>query len=226
MLYEEPRYYVWSSRLDVNDDPVHHVYMHSTTAMTQFVGDFPKATELTLYETFHVPRDSLVTSLSCIIPLRQLTKLVLDCHRFRFMQIIELLYCTPSVRTLKLDSILLYGMDCISFEQNEIFQKVSNTNIITNLTIDKKSTLDKIQLLTALFPQLVCLTINLRTDALVSIARFLLSKPNNNTRHLSSLCVSKHRTDLKEKLRVVIDSENLLHDYIIKVTNKKLYLWW
>lgn len=206
--------------------PIRHVDIHSTNAMQLCSDDFPNATKLTLSETFDVPRDSLVTHLSRIIPLEQLTHLILNCHRFHFEQIIEFLHSTPNIRTLLLDSVLLYGTNSISFEQDDIFQIVSNTNVITNLTIDKECTLDKIQLIVTLFPRLEYLTINLHKEDLESITRFLLSKFNDNTRHLSSLCISKQRKVLIEQMKILLESEKLLDDYILKLTNRKLYLWW
>jgi hypothetical protein len=179
-----------------------------------------------LSKTFNVPRYSIATNLNRIISLRQLTQLTIGCHRFPFQQIIELLYFTPNIRTLKLDSILLYGTDSGSIEHSDIFQIVSNTNIVTNLTIDKESSLEKIQLLVALFPRLEYLTINLYKKDLETIARFLLSKFNNNTRHLFSLCVSTQCGDLMRKLIILIESDKLLDDYAIKLINRKLYLWW
>ena len=85
-------------------------------------------------------------------------------------------------------------MEQISFsiQQNEIFEIVSNSNIVTNVSIEKECTLKEIQLIVTLFPRLECLTINLNEEDLESIARFLLSKANNNPpRYLSSLCISE-----------------------------------
>jgi hypothetical protein len=194
--------------------------------MKQFGGRFTNATELTLSGKFEVPRDPLVSNLNRIIPLKQLTKLTLECHRLPFEQLIELLHFTPTIHTLNLDSVLLYRMDSVAIQQNNLFQFVSNTNIVTNLTIDKEITLEKIQLLVALFPRLEYLTINLYKETLESIARFLLSKPNDYTRHLSSLCISKQLRVLIQNLRILIESEKLLHDYTLKIINRKLYLWW
>jgi len=226
MWYNEPGNNIWPHHLKITKDPVHHVYIHNTDAMEQFVGCFPNATKLTLSKTFNVSRDSIATNLNRIISLRQLTQLTIGCHRFPFQQIIELLHFTPNIRTLKLDSILLYGTDSGSIEHCNIFQIVSNTNIVTNLTIDKESSLEKIQLLVALFPRLEYLTINLYKEDLESIARFLLSKFNDNTRHLSTLCVSKQRSILIGILKNLLESEDLLDDYTIKLINRKLYLWW
>ncbi|CAF3977440.1 unnamed protein product [Rotaria sp. Silwood1] len=226
MLYEELDKNVSSLHVETSKDSVQHVYIHNTNAMEQCLSYFPNAIELTLSETFHVPRDSIVISLNRIIPLRQLTKLTFDYHHFPFEQVIELLHFTPNVHTLKLDSILLYQRSSFLIEQNEIFQKVSKMNTITSVTIGNETTLEEIQLVVALFPRLKCLTINLDKEDLKTIARFLLSKPNNNTDYLSTLCVSKQQRGLFTILVTLIESEKLLDDYTIKVINQKLYLWW
>jgi len=226
MLYKELDNNIYSTPIQTNINLVNHVYIHSTNAMKQYLGNFLNANELTLSETFDVPRDSIVTSLNRIIPLRQLYKLTLDCHYFPFERLIELLSFTPNIHTLKFNAILLYRTNSVSFQQNDIFQIVSNMNTVINVTISKEITLEKIQLLTALFPRLECLTMNLDKEDLEPIARFLLAKFNNNTRHLSSLCISKQRRDFIGNLRNLIEAEKLLHDYTLKVINRKLYLWW
>ncbi|CAF5046475.1 unnamed protein product, partial [Rotaria sp. Silwood1] len=159
-------------------------------------------------------------------PLKQLTSLTIECHYFSFEQLIELLQFTPNVHVLKLDSILLYRTDSVSIQQNELSKLVSNMNTITKVTISKEITLEKIQLLTTVFPRMEYLTINLYKQDLQPIAQFLLSKSNNNTRYLSSLCISKQRNDLMTILKTLIKSKKLLHDYTLKVINRKLYLWW
>jgi hypothetical protein len=215
-----------SNILQTNVDSVRHVCIDKSNAMKQFGGHFTNANELTLWKKFDVPRDSIVIDLNRIIPLRQLTKLTLACHRLPFKQVIELLHFTPNIHTLELDSILLYRTDSVSIQQNDIFQLVSNTNIVTTLTINNEVTLEKIQLLVKLFPRLEYLTINLYKEDLESIVRFLSSKSNNNTRYLSSLCISKQRLDLIKNLRLLLESEKLFNDYILKSIDRKLYLWW
>jgi hypothetical protein len=226
VLYDELAVNIWSSRFDINEDPIHDVCIHSTNMIKQSVHHFPNATKLKFCKTFEVPRDSITIDLNCSLPLKQLTKLIVDCHRFSFEQLIELLQFTPNVHTLELDSIVLNRTDSLSIQQNQLSQLVSKTNIITKVTISKEMTLEKIQLLTVVFPRMEYLTINLFKDDLEPIARFLLSKSNNNTRYLSSLCISKQRNDLVTILKSSIKSKKLLRDYVIKVINRKLYLWW
>ncbi|CAF3703632.1 unnamed protein product [Rotaria sp. Silwood1] len=199
---------------------------YSTNMIKKSIDNFPNATKLTFCKTFEVSRDLIVMDLNRFLPLQQLTKLTIECHHFSFEQLIELLQFTPNVHVLKLDSILLYRTDSVSIQQNELSKLVSNMNTITKVTIIKEITLEKIQLLTTVFPRMEYLTINLYKEDLQPIARFLLSKSNNNTRYLSSLCISKQRNDLMIILKTLIKSKKLLHDYTLKVINRKLYLWW
>lgn len=210
-----------------NIDLVEHVHIDSTDAMKQFVGSFSNATELTLSKVFNIHQDSIGNNLDRIIRLKQLTKLVIDCSGFYFEYVIELLNFIPNIKTLELSSILLHRTNCVSIQQNKTFQIVSKTNTIINLSFTRECTLDKIQLLTILFPRLEYLTMNSVNKNWKSKAQFLLSKSNNNTRrYLSLLCISRPCKDLVEYLTNLNEAEKLLHDYTIKVIDRKLYLWW
>ncbi|CAF0758389.1 unnamed protein product [Adineta steineri] len=193
----------------------------------QSINKFPNATELTFCEDFDVPRDFIIVGLDHVFPLKKITKLSIECHHFSFEQLIKLLQFTSNVHILKLDSIvILHRNNANLIQQNSLTQLVSETNIITKITISKEITLEKIQLLTIVFRRMEKLTINLFKQDLKRIAHFLLSKPNDNTRYLSSLCISKQINDLMIILKNLIKSKKLFRDYILKVINRKLYLWW
>jgi hypothetical protein len=218
MLHEQVARNRWLSESDINEDPIHHIYLQNTYMMEQFVSYFPNATELTLNGAFYVPPGSIGTNSKCITFLKKLTKLTLLLNYFPFEQLIQLLQFTENVHTLKLNSI--------SIQQSENFQIVPKTNTVTNVTVGEEMTLEKIQALTALFPRMEYLTMNIDRDDAESIAIFLLSKSSNDNRHLFSLCISYPHEDLMERLKIMIESENLLHDYILKIIDRKLYLWW
>ncbi|CAF1566175.1 unnamed protein product [Adineta steineri] len=180
---------------------------------------FPNATKLTFCDDFEVPRDFIILDSNHIFPLKKITKLSIECHHFSFEQLIELLQFTSNVHTLKLDSIIiLHRNNSNLIQQNPLTQLVSETNIITKVTIHKEITLEKIQLLTAVFRRMEKLTITLFKQDLESIAHFLLSKPNNDTRYLFSSWISKQRSDLMIILINLIRSKKLC-DYILKVIN-------
>ncbi|CAF4112902.1 unnamed protein product, partial [Adineta steineri] len=217
VLYDQLDENKWSTRFGMNKDPTDHIYIHTTDMMKQSTDKFANATQHTLYVDF---------DLNHIFPLEKITNLSIECCRFSFEKLIELLQFTSIVHTLKLDSILLFRNNSNSIQQNPLTQLVSKTDIITNVTINKEITLEKIQLLTAIFPRMENLTINLFKQDLEPIARFLLLKSNNNTPYLFSLCITKQRHDLMIILKNLRKSKKLLRDYILKLINRKLYLWW
>jgi hypothetical protein len=111
-LYENPANQdVGADCVPTGKTSVHHVTVHNIDAMKQFAAHFPNATELTLIESFNASRHSLLNTLRPSIPLEQLSKLTLRCHRIPFEQILELLHFTPNMHTLALDTILLYGIN-------------------------------------------------------------------------------------------------------------------
>jgi len=221
VLYDELAENIWSTRFDLNEDPIHHICVHRTKMFEKSIDKFPYATELKLCEAFEVPRHSIANDLNHVFPLKQLMNLSIKCHHFAFQQLIELLQFTSNVHTLTLDSIVLCRADSSSIQRNELFQLVSKTNSVRKVTISKEITLEKIQLVIAAFPRMEDLTINLFIQDLKPIAQYLLT----NTRYLSSLCISKQRNDLMTTLQSLIKSKKLLRNYVLKVFNGKLYLW-
>ncbi|CAF4320300.1 unnamed protein product, partial [Adineta steineri] len=106
----------------------------------------------------------------------QLTKLVIEYITLSLTQLIELLCCTPHIHTLVFASMLLDGVNYNSIQESQSFQMVSSTNV----TFKEKCTLEKLQILAALFSQVQHLTIRLHEKDLESYIRFLLEKTNRD----------------------------------------------
>ncbi|CAF4320146.1 unnamed protein product, partial [Adineta steineri] len=106
---------------------------------------FPNVTTLTLQNKLSSSHNLFSFNLSRIIPLKQLTKLVVESNPLPLTKLIELLRCTPHIHTLVLKSMSLYGVNYNSIQQNQSFQLVSNTNTITNVTCNGECTLEKLQ---------------------------------------------------------------------------------
>lgn len=82
---------------------------------------------------------------------------------------IKILCRTPNIHTLALKSILFYGRSKDYIEQSEELRLVPSTNTITNVSSGAECTLERIELLFALYPQTQRLTVNPRPDALETI---------------------------------------------------------
>jgi hypothetical protein len=211
---------------DLNLNSVQHLYIQSEKTMMNCIHYFPNAAELTFKDGFSATRASLSSILNRIIPLYQLTKLVIECHHFSFKKMIELLRFTPHLHTLIFESMPFYKNDSMSIEESETFRLVSNTNTITEVTFKDKCTLEKLQLLLTLCPRVQHLTINILVRNLDSITRFLLNKTNPNTRRLCLLCFSRATSNWLDKLDSLISSETLIDDYTLNLVNSKLYICW
>ncbi|CAF1406959.1 unnamed protein product [Adineta ricciae] len=217
---------MWSSMNDINQDPIHHIYLHDLTPVQQYAGEFPHVNELTFLETFYVPDDSLGLSLQLILPVIQLTKLTINCLDFPFEQLLELFRFASNVHTLQLFSLALDETDSICNQQNGLVRLASQTNRVVKVIIEKTIRLEQLKLLTILFPRLENLLIDLYRQDLKTIAEYLWSKSNNHTRYLYLLCIAHERENLLNELNFLIKSEKLLSRYALKVIEKKLYVWW
>ncbi|CAF5218328.1 unnamed protein product, partial [Rotaria magnacalcarata] len=98
---------------------------------------FPNVNELATEEHFNIPDNSISTTLSYILSLKQLNKLTIKRVNFTFEQIINLIRLTPNLPVLKLDLLSFKGI-----QQNENFEYVSNTNKINTLEIRESCSLE------------------------------------------------------------------------------------
>jgi len=186
---------------------------------------FRNATQLTI-KHFKTLDDSISTTLNRIVPLKQLTKLVIESSNFPFEQIVKLLYFTSNLHILKLDILFHHDMNLELIQQSEIFRNVSTTNQIKNVELRDCCSLEQIQLIIHLFPQMQYLKTGMNKNEIRKITRCLLSKTNDKTCSLFFLCISKIPKTCLRELNMLIKSENLLNDYFIEFAYQDLYLWW
>jgi len=206
-----------------NFNSVKHVQICSKRVTNNFVHYFPNATELTIKEDLKTFDLSISLTLTRIVPLKQLTKLMIDCYYFPFEELIHLLYFTPNLHTLKFQFLSLNDRRLKLIEKNDIFQYVSKKNQIKNLDLDGTCTFETMQLFMNLFPQVEYLKTQMKRKQIGQIIRFLLSKANHQ---LFFLCISETAKICLRELNTLIKTENLLDDYFMKFVDRDLYLWW
>lgn len=207
---------------------VHHVHIENKRNITDCNNYFPNATELVFSDVLSAGRTSIATTLSRIVPLKQLTKLVIQCCHFSFRKIVRILRFAPNIHTIELRTMACYQKknDYTSIEQSEDFQLVSQTNAITHVTCDSECTIEQVKLLFALCRRLHYFTICSYTRDLEVIVRFLLDKNNPNTRHLCSLRFSRDYHNYFDKINKLLKSGELLEDYTLLKAGGYFYLWW
>ncbi|CAF1244249.1 unnamed protein product [Rotaria sp. Silwood1] len=210
-----------------NLNSVKNVYIRNPKMTDNCVNYFSNATELTIQYRPQICDDALVTNVDRIIPLEQLTKLVLHVRNFSFDEFIKLLCLTPNLHTLKFFVLSLDKTSSKLIQKSRTFQYVSKANKITNLELlNWCTTLEEIKLIFKLFLQIEYLKISIDKKEIEQIIRFLFSKPNNKIYHLFSICISRLPKRCLKELKTLIESENLLDDYFIKFAHHDLYLWW
>ena len=98
--------------------------------------DFSNATELPiLYYLEKNNEDFLLTSFNNIIPLKQLTKLVIEIYADTFIDIIELLLLSPNIHIFQVGRVSFNYSDLITIENSEIFELLSKRNNIKQMII-------------------------------------------------------------------------------------------
>ena len=163
------------------------------------------------------------------MPLKQLTKLVINDFSRCFLKIMDLLYCVPNVHTFGFNSYkTLFEGDVLLLEQSEILQLVSNNNRIKELNINCFCEVDHIQYLVKLCSRLEHITLKTTRNTFEPILRFLLLKDHENIHDLNSALIEGSH-ELNNLIDSLLTSKNLLNASLrIRSTSSftKMYLWW
>ncbi|CAF1471323.1 unnamed protein product [Rotaria sp. Silwood1] len=211
---------------ETNLSSVRHVHISDDEAIINCINHFLNVTDLTLKNISARRSDSFIINLKHIISLKNLTKLIIEDDDYSFERLIELLSLTPNIHILKIQSIILNRKDLLTIQNSENFRLVMNGNTIRSLTVKQICEIEKIELLFILCSRLQHFTIEEPWTRVDELVRLLLSKNNNNTRHLFSLSISNENKRLPNKLNTLIQAGKLLDNYFIKSDYPKIYLWW
>lgn len=205
---------------------VREISIENEKSVTSSSNVFPNVTQLELNDCFSTSCDSVGSLFNRILPLRQLTKLVIKCHHFSLRKMLDMLSFTPNLHTLSFRSIPTQTSGCLSIDCSEDFRRISETNMIRDVTFRDKCTLDKVKLLVALCPRVQYLSIRTSSETAASITRFLLDKNNANTRQLCFLRFPLVGNTWSKRFKTFIESESLIKDYTLTSNDSESYLWW
>ena len=133
---------------------------------------------------------SFSNDLNRIIPLKQLTKLVVYYSDFELPQLIDILQCTPNLETIICYARSLLGkVDLELIQQTNSFQYASTTNNVKSLDIHlDKCTLERFQMILNLFPQLEFLRTEIEENEMEKFSHLLPLKVNGKIHPLCVLC--------------------------------------
>lgn len=206
---------------------VEHVHTDSRIIMNNdCLNYFPNAKQLTIKYHFTTTDMPILATLDRIIPLKQLTKLIINDWNFPFVEIIPLLRVMSNLHTLKLPHLSSWRIRYKSIEENEDYQYILTTNKIQHLTIDRCDSYEMIKWIVKLFPKLQYFQSGINRKEIVPIVRYLLRKHENKLANLFLMCITKIPQICLREVKVLIITEKLLDDYFIKFIGGDMYLWW
>ncbi|CAF1348738.1 unnamed protein product [Rotaria sp. Silwood1] len=211
---------------DNNLKSVRHVHIQNKKAMNKCKYYFPNVIALTINNNDTKSYNSFSTILRNIIPSKQLTKLIIECSQFSFIEILDLLCSMPNIHTLIFLSIPRFKHKFHIVKKSEKLQLLSNINTITDMTIIGSLKFEENQLFINSCQHLQHLIINTTIDDLEMDIRLLSNKYHCHNLHFYSLCILKATTYWAMKVQSLIRSEKLLNNYILKLVGSNLYLWW
>jgi hypothetical protein len=183
--------------------------------------DVPNVTELTLYKHSNKSLLSISTILDRIIPLTKLFKLSIHCDMFCISKLMELLYFSPNIHVLAINSISFSKIDAASIQKTQTFRTVFNENKITNLILQKNFRLDAMKLFLNLCPRLEQLTVGIRPHNFTSVKTILSMKNDIHSPHLSFLCFLE-ANDFSTWRILSHPSSNCS----MKLVSQNLYVWY
>ncbi|CAF1520734.1 unnamed protein product, partial [Rotaria sp. Silwood1] len=169
---------------------VKHINIYSKQITNNCLNYFPNATEVTFKYSFNAFENSISMALNHILPLIKLTKLTIEYCSFPFEQLLQLLSFTPNLHILKFQSISFNQNNFMLIQQNETFIYVSKINQVKSLDVRESCTLECIEMIMNLFPQIEYIKTGLNKKEIEPIGRFLFSKINKKIYKLLFLCIS------------------------------------
>jgi hypothetical protein len=154
-----------------------------------------------------------------IMPLTKLYKLSVHCPDFSIEELMELLYFSPNIHTLIINSISSEIIDSILIQRTQTFRTIVNRNKIKNIILKENSPAQNIVFFIKLCPQLQQLTIDMsRIDVLLFLQ--LNEMCNIDFGHLSFLCFLNTDGFLGKEIVPYLPST-----YTSKTISKNLYVW-
>ncbi|CAF1158639.1 unnamed protein product [Adineta steineri] len=211
---------------ETNLNSVRHVCLWGRVAIDNCTYRFPNATDLTLECISLEKLNNTITTLKHLIPWENLTKLEINSQSNSLEILIRVLPLTPTIVTAKIDRVVVDSKDFVAIRNRASFRLASSVNIIRNLTVDEINEVEEAKLLFILCPRLQHFTITgTKTACAAPIVRSLLSKDNEYTRHLISLCVPADNSRYLGKMEELSQAKKLLYDCLVKVNYRHVFLW-
>jgi hypothetical protein len=205
-----------------------HVLIENQWINTNGSLRFPYATKLSLTGGYAPEISSWFNNLSSIIPLTQITELVLDYDYLFMNKFLMLLQYMPNINSLTIPQLAIVQTHNLTENEIEIIGILSKKNSITKITIMHiECTLKQLHFLFNLCPQIEYLSVNLSEKDENLIIQFLITKMKENNSHFWLLCLTSWNgnNDRLKKIESIIDQNKLLDNYSLDLFKGNAYLW-
>lgn len=184
---------------------------------------FPNVTKLTLIKNDIDSNRPLKINLNQIVPLMQLTRLVIRDSILSISQLIALLRFSLNIESLTFIGVSFVDEPHSLIRRSDQAFSISKTSKVTELRIDDECSLEYVHFFACLCPRVQELAIVTARRQHESIVRFLLS---GHFQHLFCLCLRYLSTTEGEQIERMIDCDSRIFHYTIKNDHTGWYLWW
>jgi len=171
-----------------------------------------------------------MNKINSLLELVYVTRLDIDCRQMSANTFIQILMLLRNIDMIRITSLLASSELFMLNGNKEMFNIFINSNKITKLSLLNTSAIDQIDFVIDSFLHLQSFAIEIiDNDILEATVQYILEKiKKDNIRHLTSCCfLTVDATNDKAKtIQQMIDSENLLKDYILYRQCENFYLQW
>jgi hypothetical protein len=210
-----------------NDETFINVAKHKFTVSSLILSEM---NQLTVTDHAYTGMDeSFIDTIGPILAMVYINCLNITCREIFIGTLIDLIKYLPNLHSLVVSSLAMIHPRCLSVEEARTLRLVSNNNKITKVNLQRMNDLAQVQFLFDLCPRIEYLEVNCINDVFPEkFVRFILMKNTKYIPNLSSLCleISLTNEDIVEKLKKMIDLEQLRQNYTIKQIDNRIYLRW
>ncbi len=204
---------------EINPQSIKHISIRGDITTKNDFLYFPNVTELTLLDYLNPSLHSISTILDRLMPLTKLSKLTIQYRDLCISQLIDLLYFSPNIQLIILESSISFSkISLISIQQTQTFQTIFNDNKIQNMIFKKDSTVESVRLFYKLCPRLEQMTIDLNRYDRTMVMKLIENDLHDS--HVPFLCFLNIGNTSQWGIELYLSKH-----YSIKSVSQHLYIW-
>ncbi|UJR34577.1 hypothetical protein I4U23_027353 [Adineta vaga] len=213
--------------VDRNYRSIRHLIIPKQIQPCKCLPYFPNVTKMTFTDDY--ARSSYLSDaeFSFILSLKQLTSLAIRAVMEEFDIIVGILRYTPHAHSLIFTFTTTRSKRLSSFHKDERYQYIVNHNKIKTIVFNAHYTKKLVQFYMDLCPRLEYLSYRISEKSLEATFQYVLTETNQTAYNQFSLCIFGVNTNWIDKLQAIIESQELMKNYLTKTVNNKFYFkWW